>query len=311
MIVPPDPGVLSAHGLLATDLRREFRRTRVVPLADEHLAIIRGTFEEMIGDADRRARDRRRPARATPDPRPRRRPLRGPGLDAPARRPAGGAGCRGARARSARASTSATAPRTATRSPATRSRSSTSRSRPPASSRACPRLRLQPRPRSATVTRPIQFGPEGFVDALVVDRAELGEGDRVDGPAAIEGLDFDRAHPSRLDGDGRWPRQRPARRAGGLGFGSRGGAGGVAPAQRRSGLDFGPGPASSASATPALGGKARNMRALPTRVSVYGWSVAHRLEVVGNPVRGDVPPERLTRHVRRCGSGGQPRCVRR
>jgi N-methylhydantoinase A len=48
---------------------------------------------------------------------------------------------------------------------------------------------LVPRPRSAPATRPIQFGPEGFVESLVVDRAELGAGDRIEGPAAIEGLD--------------------------------------------------------------------------------------------------------------------------
>ena len=47
-----------------------------------------------------------------------------------------------------------------------------------------------------------------------------------------------------------------------------------------------------------LGGKARNMRAVPTRVSVYAWSVAHGLEVVGNPVGGHVTPERLALYVR-------------
>jgi N-methylhydantoinase A len=48
---------------------------------------------------------------------------------------------------------------------------------------------LRARPRRAPASRPIQFGPEGFIDALVVDRAELSAGDRIDGPAAIEGLD--------------------------------------------------------------------------------------------------------------------------
>jgi N-methylhydantoinase A len=188
VIVPPDPGVLSAHGLLATDLRREFRRTRVVPLTEDCRGVIRDTFDGMTRDADG--------ALAAEGVPPERRRIGSlvdaryqgqvwtlaidvpPGdLDAAAlaavrasfderHRAAYGYEIAGNPVEIVHFTVEATG--VIPRVPA-----------PP----------LRARPRSAAVSRPIQFGRDGFVESLVVDRAELGQGDRIDGPAAIEGLD--------------------------------------------------------------------------------------------------------------------------
>jgi N-methylhydantoinase A len=47
LIVPPSPGTASALGLLVTDLKHEFSRTRIMAQGHEDLAAIRGIFEGM------------------------------------------------------------------------------------------------------------------------------------------------------------------------------------------------------------------------------------------------------------------------
>jgi N-methylhydantoinase A len=50
LIVPPSPGTASALGLLVTDLKHEFSRTRIMPEGHEDVAAIQSVFEGMEAD---------------------------------------------------------------------------------------------------------------------------------------------------------------------------------------------------------------------------------------------------------------------
>ncbi|MEM7021943.1 MAG: hydantoinase/oxoprolinase family protein [Pseudomonadota bacterium] len=52
IIVPPHPGILCAIGLLLTDLRTNYARTRLTPLEEGSLAAMASTFAELEADAD-------------------------------------------------------------------------------------------------------------------------------------------------------------------------------------------------------------------------------------------------------------------
>ncbi len=142
ILLPPAPGITSAMGLLATDLKYDSIRTVGVMLAEADRDALDRAFAEM--ERDLRAR-----FAAGDEPRAAPRgglPLRRPGLRA--RRstatPSGrtGASC------SARASTNGTAASTASTSPATRSRSSTCAS--PRPGRSPPGRTPPSRPATAT-----------------------------------------------------------------------------------------------------------------------------------------------------------------
>jgi N-methylhydantoinase A len=51
IIVPPHPGILCAIGLLLTDLRTNYVRTRLTPLAETSLPVIAETFAALEADA--------------------------------------------------------------------------------------------------------------------------------------------------------------------------------------------------------------------------------------------------------------------
>ncbi len=56
IIVPPHPGILCAIGLLLTDLRTNYVRTRLAPLAEASLPLIEETFAGLEADAARLVR---------------------------------------------------------------------------------------------------------------------------------------------------------------------------------------------------------------------------------------------------------------
>jgi N-methylhydantoinase A len=57
VIVPKVPGVFSAWGMLMTDLRHDFIRTKVVPLQPENLGELQGILDEMKAEATRQLED--------------------------------------------------------------------------------------------------------------------------------------------------------------------------------------------------------------------------------------------------------------
>ena len=166
VLVPPNPGNVSAFGLLTVDVKNDYVQTHVA-LADAlDPATVASTYDELTGAGRRGAGQRGLRAGAAPV-----RPHRRPALLRPGLRGAGRRARRRHRRRRARrggrpASTPSTARSTATTSPATPpSRSSGSTSASPASARSAgPRSAAIPR-RVTRSGRPSERAGRAFRDA--------------------------------------------------------------------------------------------------------------------------------------------------